>query len=650
MRRVFEGILICLIVLLCFPLTVVEEEKEAKAADSVPVHNLSTGLNYTTIQGAIDAPETSQYNTIEVDAGVYYERLIVDKPITLLGEDRNATIIDGNGGGPVISIVSNYVTISNFTVRNAGRTNFNENRNPSACIKQFASLLHDIRIENNVMSNAVWGVLMVGSDSSSISNNIISDIVFAAIDLGSPYNLVNRNITISGNLIFDFQSFGIMIDGDTQNSIIANNTVRNGYCGIVSGSNVGSLISPSNNLLDGNVLEDSVGVNLLLYSREGDSQESYTNIFRRNSLINTAHYNFAIWGYNVSSFIQDMDNTNMVNGKRVYYLTNLSGAQIDPVTCPDAGYLALVNCTNSVVRDIDLSGNNDGLLLAGTNSCILTNITLENNHLPVLFPSSESYPKVYGGLGFFESYNNSITNSRFCNDSYGVGLYHSDCNVFYHNNFISNGRDVISDYSGPFLNASSGYVSNNTWDDGQDGNYWSSYNGTDTDRDGVGDTPHVIDANSTDSHPLMGTFSEFYLNFTDESSRVTIVTNSTVSHMQLFIWNGSTIQGLNSDQLCIQFFVSVENGTAGFCRLMVPTILLNSSSFIVLVDFQPVNATKLPISRDNCTFLYFTFPSSRHEVLVTIPELHSFIGVFFILSITLAFWASRKDTQRTETD
>ena len=40
------------------------------------------------------------------------------------------------------------------------------------------------------------------------------------------------------------------------------------------------------------------------------------------------------------------------------------------------------------------------------------------------------------------------------------------------------------------------------WDNGNEGNYWSDYNGTDTNNDGVGDTPYVVDALNQDRFPL----------------------------------------------------------------------------------------------------------------------------------------------------
>jgi hypothetical protein len=45
-----------------------------------------------------------------------------------------------------------------------------------------------------------------------------------------------------------------------------------------------------------------------------------------------------------------------------------------------------------------------------------------------------------------------------------------------------------------------------TWDNGKKGNYWSDYNGTDSNKDGLGDTPYVIDVLNQDRYPLIEIF------------------------------------------------------------------------------------------------------------------------------------------------
>jgi nitrous oxidase accessory protein NosD len=46
--------------------------------------------------------------------------------------------------------------------------------------------------------------------------------------------------------------------------------------------------------------------------------------------------------------------------------------------------------------------------------------------------------------------------------------------------------------------------SHNAWDNGLEGNYWSNYNGGDSNGDGIGDTPYIIDQDNQDNYPLIG--------------------------------------------------------------------------------------------------------------------------------------------------
>jgi len=74
----------------------------------------------------------------------------------------------------------------------------------------------------------------------------------------------------------------------------------------------------------------------------------------------------------------------------------------------------------------------------------------------------------------------------------------SSKNGFYHNNFENNSKHI--DLS---LSSEDGILSPNLWDNRADGNYWDDYEGVDSDEDGKGDTPYVIDKNNKDNYPLM---------------------------------------------------------------------------------------------------------------------------------------------------
>jgi hypothetical protein len=71
--------------------------------------------------------------------------------------------------------------------------------------------------------------------------------------------------------------------------------------------------------------------------------------------------------------------------------------------------------------------------------------------------------------------------------------------ILTHNSFIDN--DVH--FSGCFCTDFNTTEPMHTWDDGKEGNFWSDYNGTDNNRDGVGDAPYVIDIHNQDRYPLI---------------------------------------------------------------------------------------------------------------------------------------------------
>ena len=91
-------------------------------------------------------------------------------------------------------------------------------------------------------------------------------------------------------------------------------------------------------------------------------------------------------------------------------------------------------------------------------------------------------------------YENSVSDSEFAimiRNSADVWVIEN--NTFYHNNFVNNTQNILVE--------SPSYQ--NYWDDCFEGNYWSDYNGTDADGNGIGDTSYVIDDNNIDSYPLM---------------------------------------------------------------------------------------------------------------------------------------------------
>ncbi len=76
--------------------------------------------NYTKIQEAIDNASDGDTVFVYDDSSPYYENVVVDKSINLIGENKNTTIIDGNGIGNVVHVTYDWINISGFTIQNSG--------------------------------------------------------------------------------------------------------------------------------------------------------------------------------------------------------------------------------------------------------------------------------------------------------------------------------------------------------------------------------------------------------------------------------------------------------------------------------------------------------------------------------------------------
>ena len=106
---------------------------------------------------------------------------------------------------------------------------------------------------------------------------------------------------------------------------------------------------------------------------------------------------------------------------------------------------------------------------------------------------------LYGGNPMFllGSSDNVISNNFVVDSEYGIVVGLSSNNEIYSNYFINVAQLAMD------TEISEGTPSTNSWDNGSKGNYWSDYAGTDSNGDGIGDTPHVLYENNQDNFPLM---------------------------------------------------------------------------------------------------------------------------------------------------
>jgi parallel beta-helix repeat protein len=342
-------------------------------------------------------------------------------------------------------------------------------------ISKALSLVGENPINTIIDGDKTGTVVYITADNVSISgftirNSGSGDVprLFSGIYLEKNF----RHSIIEDNII-SYNYWGVFLFESSGNTV-SENTIRNNQHGIY-------LSWSSNNTIIGNNITNNSGYGIHLYS-SGD------NYLRNNNMTGNGS-NFGVSGILLSYFTNDIDNSNMVNGKPIYYWVNQHNKQV-PV---DAGYVAVVNCTNITVKDVNFANNWHGVLFVYTTGSFITNVNASNNRY---------------GIYLYQSNGTTIVGNTVSNGWAGILLASSGNNTIFHNNFMYNQQYQV------FLAYDDG---TNKWDNGypSGGNYWSDYTGVDlysgpyqneTGSDGIGDTPYVIDANNIDHYPLMKPF------------------------------------------------------------------------------------------------------------------------------------------------
>jgi len=220
--------------------------------------------DYLTIQAALNAAE--EEDTVFVYNGTYYENVVVRRAVSLIGENREITIIDG-GGKTVVSVVADNVVITNFTVQNG-----------TSAI--YLSDSHNVSIYNNRLNNNWVAIWVYYSDIISIRKNTLTNSGLAICLDHSNGNLVTEN--------------NMMGSGITLSSSAHNNISRNNIDGGERGIGL-FFVSAYNIMSENNITNHVEGVGY---------QFSYWNKFYHNNFVNN-FWQVYDYGFNYDNYWDD---------------------------------------------------------------------------------------------------------------------------------------------------------------------------------------------------------------------------------------------------------------------------------------------------------------------------------------------------------
>jgi parallel beta-helix repeat protein len=232
MRRpdLLSGVLLASLVLLAFsvhPLFPVLNVAAAPRRIVVPD-------DFSAIQQAVNSAYSG--DVVFVRSGNYSENIVIDKSLTLVGEDISSTVVDGGGSGSVFTVSADYVGISNLTIRNSGVGYPNSGirvLNSSGCtfkdnilLDDFVGILLDSsylnHLERNQILRSQYGVYLLTASGNEIMDSTIASCYAAFVVYSTDV------CEIVGNKVYN-NTVGISMSASSGNLFYHNNFINNQY-------------------------------------------------------------------------------------------------------------------------------------------------------------------------------------------------------------------------------------------------------------------------------------------------------------------------------------------------------------------------------------------------------------------------------------
>ncbi len=198
--------------------------------------------DFSTIQAAIDG--SAQDAIVFVEKGTYTESIVINKPLTLVGEDRNTTsIVSANG----LAIKADNVSITGFSLSGPGWRGISVETNNCNISGNNLSVLRLVGSKNTVVDSNFFE----GSGISSAiqlnyaENTLIRNNFITSCTEGIQIWQTSANNTVVDNTITDCEDQAIRLQYSRDNTITRNNITRSGIGTSVYGSS-GNIIQYNN--------------------------------------------------------------------------------------------------------------------------------------------------------------------------------------------------------------------------------------------------------------------------------------------------------------------------------------------------------------------------------------------------------------------
>lgn len=399
------------------------------------------------------------------------------------------------------------------------------------------------------------GLYLLRTDRTSLSNLTSSDNKYGLYLSYSTFNNLTLNSGLQDNLYALFLDYsdnnfisnsiltnneeGIFLNFSRNNSLTNNVISHNRKDGIL-------LYKSDNNFLSGNTSNNNASTTTWDNDYYGIALEDCQGNILKNNLMNNNGYNFSLFSWSDPYFNNDIDTSNLADGKPIVILRNLSNQTIDSST--QAATIYCLNCTNVIIKDHNFTKEFAGVYLRKCSNCTVENIRVDDSYVGVYGQYSLSNTiqntitnnnrygilfSPYGGCSsgtcqtntvinnsasnnyygfYFNADLTTVTGNEFFKNQYGISVYGPNSlvrnntfkenhfgisaraftnNKIYNNNFLSNTTQIEISNTTPLLNLSAP----------TGGNYWSDWSSPDNNNDGFVDFPYAVTTAIQDVFP-----------------------------------------------------------------------------------------------------------------------------------------------------
>lgn len=378
---------------------------------------------------------------ILVKVGVYRENLLLNQSISIRGEA--GALLDGRGR-TAICVAAPGCHISNLSIEGCGlepavvlqaERSILSGCTLSNCSSGVKVTARDCTIEGSRIASGAYAINL-SADGATVIGNSISGGFGKGLQLhDSEGTLIHANeitecsmaieATRVGNCSFEknllLQSNVGAALLDSRENRLANNTCQGARISglYIEGSTenevLGNLLKDSGNGLylkssPGNVIQG----NLALSNTYGITLKgSEDNVLRDNRMegnrynlrVEPGEANQAILasseGLAVTSYIQDIDQSNRADGRPLLYLVNANGSQVGGEFGPvdgEFGQVTLVGCRNVTVRGQTIVNESSGVLLVNCNGCRVLNCSIRRSETGISLIDGEGGNLLQGNV------------------------------------------------------------------------------------------------------------------------------------------------------------------------------------------------------------------------------------------------------------